>query len=360
MTLRVLALYSLPSVGAGNRLRIEQYVPHLRRSGIEVDLVPFFDDATARILFRPGHTARKAAALFVGSVRRALRLVASGDHDLLLVYRESMPFGPPLIESLWRRRGRPYVFDFDDALYLRAIHPVNQRWSWLRPSSRLDRAVAGARAVIVSTEYLARWARERNPSVAVLPTPVDTSRHRPRPPHRPSERTVIGWTGSTTTAEYLRIIDRPLSVLADRRRVLFRAVGGPYVHPRVPVELRPFTIESEAGEIESFDIGVLPEPDDPWTRGKAGYKALLYMATQVPVVASRVGVNPEVVRHGVDGYVVDTHEDWLEALDRLAGDPPLRQRMGEAGREHVEARYSLTRLAPRLAEILVGAASSGP
>jgi glycosyltransferase involved in cell wall biosynthesis len=122
------------------------------------------------------------------------------------------------------------------------------------------------------------------------------------------------------------------------------------------VEERPFHIESEPSELEAMDIGVLPQPDDPWTRGKAAFKALLYMATGLPVVASSGGVNTDVVRDGETGFCVDGAAGWVAALDRLAGDPALRQRMGDAGRERVERHYSLRVLAPRFAEILRRAA----
>jgi glycosyltransferase involved in cell wall biosynthesis len=178
------------------------------------------------------------------------------------------------------------------------------------------------------------------------------SRHRPRPPHRNDGPVVIGWVGSSTTAPYLRLLDAPLAQLARRREVLVRVVGGAYEHPGVRVETRAYDLAREPADLESFDVGVLPEPDDEWTKGKGAFKALLYMATAVPVVASRVGVNPDVVVDGESGWCVDDDAGWVERLDELAADPSLRERLGRRGREHVERRFSIGAQAPRLAEVL--------
>jgi len=356
VTLRVLALCTAPSLNASNRLRIEQYGPLLRDEGIELEVAPYFDDETYAILHRSGHTARKVLGVVAGAARRVRDLWRARDTDLLLVHRESTPLGPPMIEALWRSRMRPYVFDFDDAVFVGDFHPANRRWSWLRQPSRVAPAVRGAAAVVAGNEYLAGWARGLNPNVTVLPTPVDTDRHRPRAAHDAHDPLVLGWVGSSTTARYLRILDEPLGELAKRRSIVFRVVGGEYEHRSARVEVRPYRVDSEPAELAGFDIGVLPQPDDPWTRGKGAFKALLYMATGLPVVASSGGVNSEVVRDGETGFCVDGCAEWVEALDRLASDPALRQRMGEAGRARVEAHYSLRVLAPRLAKVLQRAA----
>ncbi len=353
--MHVLCLVPYPTLGASNRLRVEQYAPLLRQHGIRLEVSPFFDDATYRVLYVRGRTAAKVRGVLRGLLRRARDVARARWYDLVLVHRESTPLGPPLVERLLRRRGLPYVFDFDDAIFLPAVHPANRRWAWLRSAARVSETARGAAAVIVGNDYLAEWARERNPNVVVIPTPVDTDRHLPRPAAGRAGPLVIGWAGSSTTASYLRLLDEPLARLAERREIIVRVIGGEYLHPRVSVEQRPYDLAAEPDEIATFDIGVLPQPDDPWTRGKGAFKALLYMATAVPVVASRVGVNETVVRHGITGYCVDGVGEWVEALDALAGDGELRRAFGAAGREHVERNYSLRVLAPRFADALLAA-----
>lgn len=356
--MKVLALATLPTLGASNRLRVEQYAGALREHGIELTVSPFFDPAAYGSLFVPGATARKAAAVLRGVVRRIRDLRRVGDHDLVLIHRESAPIGAPFFERILARRRRPYVFDFDDAIFLGPIHPANRRWAFLRHPSRLDHAVRWATEVIAGNDYLAGWARQRNERVTVIPTPVDVARHRLRGAHRNDGALVIGWVGSSTTAPYLRILDAPLAAIARRRNVTVRVIGGEYAHPDVRVETERYDLDREPARIGTFDIGVLPEPDDEWTKGKGAFKALLYMATGVPVVASRVGVNPHVIRDGEAGYCVDDDAGWVARLEELAADPSLRDRLGRGGRARVERDFSIEAQAPRLAEVLRRAARS--
>jgi glycosyltransferase involved in cell wall biosynthesis len=246
----------------------------------------------------------------------------------------------------------PLVVDFDEAIFIRNIHPANRKWAWLRDPRRLAAALRSARAVIAQNEYLADFARRSNPRVSVVPTPVDTEARHPRAV-RPAGPLVVGWLGSETTAPYLHLVDEALARVSDDADVIVRVVGGTYSNPRLRrLEVRPFSLEGEQAELETFDIGILPEPDDPWTKGKGGYKALLYMAAGIPVIASRVGVNPDIVADGETGYCVDTTEEWVIALRRLIGDESLRGRLGEAGRARAVERFSVVVVAPRFAAAL--------
>ena len=357
--MRVLALVTLPTLGAGNRLRIEQYAVPLKAIGIELVVSPYFDERAYRVLYEPGHTIRKLAAVLRGVARRLRDLARVRSFDLVIVYRESAPMGPPLFERALGWLGVRYVFDFDDAIFLGPIHPVNRRWAWLRDPSRVAESTHRAAAVIAGNEYLAEWARQHNANVTVLPTPVDTDRHHPAGPRTDPRPLVLGWVGSSTTAPYLRLLDEALTEVARRCDVLVRVVGGSYAHPSAPVEVLPYDLEAEPRELQGFDVGLLPEPDDPWTRGKGAFKGLLYMATGKPVVASRVGVNPDVILDGETGFCVAGTAEWVAAIVRLAHDASLRERLGRAGRDRVERLYSLRVLTPRFASVLRGALGSG-
>lgn len=347
--MRVLCLVPYPTEGASNRLRVEQYAPALRSSGIELVISPFLDPRAYAVLYQPGHTMRKAWAVLRGLMRRAVDVVRSPHFDLVLIHREAAPVGPPLVERALARLGVPYVYDFDDAIFLPAIHPANRTWAWLR-RLRPDATAKHARVVIAGNEYLAGWARRQNTRVVVIPTPVDTDRHRPRAHRSSNGPIVIGWVGSSTTAPYLRILDGVFSRLSGRHRFVVRVIGGHYTHPAVQVECLTYSVYAEPEQVGAFDIGILPEPDDAWTRGKGAFKGMLYMASGVPVVASCVGVNEEVV--GPGGYCVNDDDAWVDALERLLRDPDLRKEVGARGRQRAVERYSVTAQAPRFAAAL--------
>lgn len=345
---RVLCLVPYPTAGASNRLRVEQYGDRLHAAGIELVISPFFDDATYRVLYLPGHTVAKIMGVLRGTARRIRDVVRARRFSLILIHRESAPFGPPLVERALSLLGVRYIFDFDDAVFLPAIHPSNRRWARLRRVN-VDETTRRAAAVIAGNEYLADWARPLNPRLTIIPTPVDTDRHVPALIQSRAGPVVLGWIGSSSTAPYLHLLDRVLADLASRHHFILRVIGGGYVNPAIHVDLRTFDLEREPADVAAFDIGLLPEPDDAWTRGKGAFKGLLYMAAGVPVVASKVGVNPEVVTDAETGYCAADEGEWITALERLVSDPGLRSRLGEAGRRRVVERYSLNVQAPRFA-----------
>jgi glycosyltransferase involved in cell wall biosynthesis len=163
--------------------------------------------------------------------------------------------------------------------------------------------------------------------------------------------------GTPVTQRYLEPVAVPLGdIVAGGGRV--RLVGADHVPAGLTAggELRRWSEEREANDILEFDVGIMPLDDTEWERGKCGYKLLQYMVCGRPVVASPVGVNPEIVEHGVSGFLASTPDEWREALARLRDDPSLRARMGDAGRRRVEAGYTLDLAEPRLRSLLQSAA----
>ena len=100
-----------------------------------------------------------------------------------------------------------------------------------------------------------------------------------------------------------------------------------------------------------MDIGIMPVPDNDWTRGKCAFKAIQYMALGIPTVASPVGMATDLIQHNVNGFSARTMEEWFESLNRLVTDTQLRRRLAEEARKTIETQYSLQGWGPRLAEL---------
>ena len=97
---------------------------------------------------------------------------------------------------------------------------------------------------------------------------------------------------------------------------------------------------TEVELFNSFDIGIMPLPNNEWTKGKCGMKGLLYMSVGIPTVMSKVGMNHEIINHGENGFLASDEDQWIQTLSNLIEDKELRKIIGEKGRETVLDYYS--------------------
>jgi glycosyltransferase involved in cell wall biosynthesis len=161
----------------------------------------------------------------------------------------------------------------------------------------------------------------------------------------------IGWIGQRSTAHFLQPLAGLLADMLNHGIAQSVAIGLDAAAIGLPMASQPWSEEDEVAALQSLDIGIMPLNDGPFERGKCGYKLIQYMACGLPVVASPVGVNCELVKHGVNGFLADSPQDWRESLTTLCKDASLRQQMGAAGRKLVESQFSLAAMAPKLANI---------
>jgi len=211
---------------------------------------------------------------------------------------------------------------------------------------------------MVGNNYLAEYARRYNQNVTVIPTTIDTETYRVHPVRTPSPP-VIGWTGSYSTVQHLDLLRSTLSELAKRERFRVRVIGpSDYELEGVDVEVVPWRSHTEVQDLAAVDIGIMPLPDDPWSRGKCGCKALQYMGLGIPAVCSPVGMNTDLIRDGENGFLANSAEEWISKLTRLLRSTELRLKMGRAGRKTVEEGFSATSQAPRVYEVFKSAIGS--
>ena len=356
--IKVLALSPIPEEGAGCRFRVSQYIPYLRAAGFEVTISAFYTPAFFKVVYRRGHYAKKAAMFVLQTARRLRELLSVTEYDLVLLYREAIPLGPPLLERMIAARGIPIVYDFDDAIFLPNVSEANKAISFLKNPGRVATILRLSSEVVVGNNFLAEYARRHSDSVTVIPTAVDTSRFVPRPPDAvPRQQLVVGWIGSPTTFAYLEALAGVLRDVAARHDFVLKVSGAgrPVDFPGVNVQEVPWSMAEEVRLFNSCDVGVYPLTDDEWSKGKCGFKAIQCMACGVPVVAAAVGVNREIIEDGRNSFLASTPGEWVEKLGRLLSDAGLRHRMAVAGRQTIEQRYSLNVTAPQLASVLAAA-----
>jgi glycosyltransferase involved in cell wall biosynthesis len=324
-----------------------QYIPGLRENGIELTEQHLLGDAyQQRRVF--GNWAVPWSDIVGDGWARIRCLLASSSYDAIMLHCELFPLLPAWIERLLMRR--PYIYDFDDAFYLKYRRG---RWRALGGvlASKFDSVMRGATVVTAGSRVLAEYALERNPNTVLLPTAVDVARYNRAPKVRGKEF-VVGWIGSPSTAPYLKDMVAPLMELAMQGPVRFIVVGGPAPSiPGVLIEERAWNEMNEVDAIAAFDVGVMPLPDEAWARGKCAYKLIQYMACGVPAIASPVGANVDVLDGGC-GFLARSETEWTTCLRRIRDCPVEARHIGDLGRARVAERYSLQGNLPELVQII--------
>lgn len=316
-------------------------------------LLPLLEERGVSVLAPPVHRPSPAAA--------ARALLQARRVDAVLIQKRLLPV--PYLAALARLA--PVVYDYDDAVYALPSGAAGPQAAGrlARNRARLDAVLRRAAVVVAGNSVLAEHARARGAPVVTVPTAVDPARV-PRPKeHRAVRPVTIGWVGTPANLVYLRSLEGVFRRLGGRfgNGVRLRVVtdppsGGVPRFPGIEMDVRRWTLAAEPADLLSFDIGIMPLHDDAWSRGKCGFKLLLYMLAGLPVVASPVGANCEIVRHGEHGFLAESEDAWVEALSALVESPELRARLGRAGRAHVQRHYGPEAAADRLTAAVRSAA----
>ena len=343
MSVKVLCLTQGPLAAPSSRYRVFQLLPHLKTHGLDCVVSPALDDDTYRHLYQTTGGSRLAA---FAAIRRQRRqdLQRVPDFDVVWIQKGIFPGLSAGIECKIAAR-RPVVFDFDDAIWL-PRQGGNRVLRLLHREGTVREILRCATGVIAGNEFLADYARQFAGNVTVVPSAVELARY------RRGTGTTVGWIGSRSTLPYLR----PLSPVFQQLGITPRVIAAGT--PDFPADFRQWRLETECDELAQFGIGVAPLPDNPWERGKCGVKILQYMACGLPVVATPVGVQCDLVRNGVTGFHATTPAEWRDRLRQLLADAALRQRLGAAGRELIAQYYDVSVAASRVAKVLLASAQT--
>jgi glycosyltransferase involved in cell wall biosynthesis len=342
--MRILFLSSGPLVPS-SRFRIAPYTRHFRAEGHTVVVAHSFPqkyDYFPWMGFRPSQLLKRTVRWWHWLRSRLQRF------DVVFIDREIFDSASMEMEIRFRESCGKLVLDLDDAVFLR--YP--EKFSALLPMADL---------VVCGNRFLMEKVRPLNPSLCHIPTCVEMARYtcRDYDPIVDSDSLVIGWMGTSGNLPYLSVAAEALRVLATRKKFELRLVV-PDTAALTRMDLKgvrvvsgPWTAEREIADLKRFDIGLMPLfPDQEWDLYKCGLKMIQYLAVGVPAIASPVGVNAEILENNQNGFSATTAEEWLEALEALAGSPSLRRTMGLRGRQTVLERYSIEACYPVLRDAL--------
>ncbi len=324
------------------RFRFEQYFAAMDREGICYEVHPFLDLDTWQVLYKEGNTVKKSLGMIRGGVRRLSVLARLQRFDKVFIHREAAPVGPPLIEWLVAKVfQKSIVYDFDDAIWLPNTTKANAVAAVVKWHTKVKTICKWSQRVSVGNHYLRDYASQFCHDVRLNPTTVDTE-NRHKPGNRSNKKTVIGWTGTHSTGKYLEPLVSVLRQLAEEYAFTFLYISNAPPEFDLPnLQYLSWGKTQEVADLNRMDIGVMPLVDDEWAKGKCGFKALQYMALEIPAVVSPVGVNAHIVEDGINGFLCTTPEEWKLKLKILLEDSRLREYMGKQGRQKVIDQYSV-------------------
>ncbi|MFA5147277.1 MAG: glycosyltransferase family 4 protein [Candidatus Omnitrophota bacterium] len=340
------------------RYRVMQYIPHLKARGIECRVFSAISRFSTSVMIMSPDFAPPAKFLyylyiFVERLFRLLAIIAvSARYDAVFLQRTTFPMR---LELLLRLVNPRIIFDIDDAIYLpdKKEESIIGKIKKYVKKSEVVHVLRVSRCVIIENEYIGSFVSNYCGNVFKIPGPIDTDRFSAGERQGRQAEVVIGWIGSPATTVYLHMLDRIFKELASKYGNLrFRFIGiGRYDDPGVPFERIAWSYDTEVKELRRFDIGVMPMPDDEWTKGKLGCKMLQYMSVGIPAVVSYTPTNAEIIKDGENGFFVKSGE-WTEVLSPLIEDGSLRRRIGARGRETILDKCSLTGNTDVLVEIV--------
>jgi glycosyltransferase involved in cell wall biosynthesis len=363
--MKVLALASYPIEAAATRYRLNQFIEPLAKHDITLTVHPFLNSKLFSRLYEHKSWPRTVMGLAKSALLRLRVVIAARNADVVLIQREAMMFGPPLIEWLITRGlKRPMVLDLDDATYVSYTSPTyGGLGSALKWFSKTDDLIKWATIVTCGNRSISDYVSSKGARARIIPTVVDTDVFCPAPSSSTNNPVVLGWIGTHSTFPYLESIFPVLSKLAENYEFRLKIVGAgrPEVTiPRVAIENRKWNLADEVRDFQSIDVGLYPiEPNlysGKWAFGKSGFKAVQYMAVGVPYVATPVGGSAEIGEAGLTHLFATTDDEWYRALETLIVDSRRRREMGAAGRRHVIEHFGLETEAGKLAEVLHEAA----
>lgn len=316
---------------ASSRTRVYQYLPHLKKEGIEY------------IVLSCGTKTKTVFALLK-------LLLFANFHNIVFIQKVLLP-------DFYRRflmlLNGNIVFDFDDAIYTYDAVSYGKEKKRIekvyRP--RMEGILQISKLVVIENEENATFVSAFCKNILKITGPIDTDRYiSKKPGHLPSEKVTVGWIGSFSTTPYIEEMFSCLTrLVAIYPGITIKLIGATrFDTGGLPVIFTDWSLPTEVMELGDFDIGIMPMPDNKWTRGKGGYKLLQYMAMGIPAVASPVGINCNLIEDGANGFLASSEDEWVDKLAQLIADKDLRERMGRKGRGTVEEKYSFYHYTPVL------------
>ena len=341
---------------ASQRFKYEQYFSSWEKEGYSTTVSSFFDKATWDILYKESNLIRKVLGTLRGYLRRFLDILFLDKYDVIYVLMWVTPLGPPLFERIVRMRGKKLIYDFDDSVFLEEERPLSMNFNLSKIHDKSQYLIKYSDHVILSSPFNLDFCLKENlySSATYVPCSINTDRFKQKKEKRnPDQKLVLGWTGTFSSIPYLNLLrDTLIRLNKDLDFKLLLITNFDYSFDEIDLEVIRWNETTEIEDLQRIDIGLYPLSEDKWALGKGGLKVMQYMSIGVPSVATNHGTACNIISHGESGFLVNTEEEWIEAIKNLIEDSDLRSKMGNSARKSVVENYSTKAIERSYLEVL--------
>ncbi|MGV0922713.1 glycosyltransferase family 4 protein [Empedobacter tilapiae] len=326
--------------GASSRLRSVQFFPLLEKNNIQITCSSLFSDEYLIALYN--NKPIKYLFLLSSYFKRLLKLISIKKYDLIVIEKELFPYLPSWFEYWLKKKDIKYIVDYDDAIF----HNYDLSSNFIIKkllSDKIDKVMKYSSCVFVGNSYLQEKAINAGAlRVVILPTVIDKNRYYCMEKDNFSNKFIIGWIGSPSTFKYIKKLFPVFVELKNKYpEIKVHIIGAkPQLETTDLIDYIPWTEETEVNEINKFNVGLMPLDNTPWELGKCSYKLIQYMGCSIPLLASPVGMNKDVVEENLNGFLV-SEDDWFNKIEVYIKNKDLAYIHGKNGRKLIDSKYNI-------------------
>ena len=327
----------------GQRFRFEQYLDYLSENGFNITFSNLLSENDYSFYYKKGNYLRKALLVLKSISKRYNQLRYASKYDIIFIFREGFFLGSSYFERQFAKKSN-VIFDYDDAIWITSdVSKNNKSFKFLKNPDKTRRIIQAAKMIFAGNQFLADYAKQYNENVVIVPTTINTNEYLPAYNYQDGP-VCVGWSGSFSTIVHFMTCVEALKLIKKKYgdTVYFKVIGSEdYHNVELGIQGLPWRKETEIKDLQEIDIGIMPLPDDEWSKGKCGLKGLQYMALGIPTIMSPVGVNKEIIQDGENGFLASGIDEWVGKLSILIDSAALRETVGKNGRETVVSKFSV-------------------